>query len=832
MSILTVTNLNDSGSGSLRDAIASAKSGDTLKFKSSLAGKTLKLKSGQLVIDKNLTVDASAAPGVTISGNKTWRVFEIQGSNLKVTLRGLTVANGKTSANGLDGAGAGIRTANGTRLTLENSQLKNNIANGDGGGGLYAGNFSQTTIVNSAFEGNQTVGRGAGGQVSERGGGAIAIASGSQLTVNGSTFKQNSGINGGALNVLLSSLSVTNSTFIENSSVAGGAFGPDTRGYGGAIYTDGASFTPNASTKGTIKISRSRFDGNTGAGEGGGLFLFGYAGDTMTLEDSTIVNNSVRQDTRGVAAGGGLRVGGGGKFSMTNTTLANNRALSQGGGMWAGEGSPLDIRNSTFYGNRAESANGREGLGGAMLLAGGLPATIRRSTVANNYAGFQGGGFWGGGSATRLVRTLVASNQANNGGNPWNIYHNTGPFPFSNGGGNVEYNPYNPNDTTVFSGIPLIDPQLGAFVDNGTAVQAALEIGNPLVRAGATGSLLAIATDDLFFARDASNILTLPGNGQSLSFSLQGTKTSVVNEIGAFVVDDDRGTINGIAPGEAGYLEAALGRSQVIFSALPNSFPNIDTTRQLSFEPGSKLGFYLVQNGTTDGVLANLDSGKPFGSGNAPGNVFFATAAANPGGVEAMQVAEQGDGSFRLRWEDFWGEGPTDFADVEMSIELSSSPPSTSTRIQGAPQSEILDLTQLSGTIAAQFTDNNDAVYDNSFGLYAIDDLTGRIGNLQPGDPDYARAAVSQRIDLNAGLPGGQLLAPFFIADGTPEEFLSLNPENAAGSEPMAYFIQLGANPDGIDHIRLLGDNTFAFEDWFGGGDLDYNDYVVRVDLA
>jgi hypothetical protein len=46
------------------------------------------------------------------------------------------------------------------------------------------------------------------------------------------------------------------------------------------------------------------------------------------------------------------------------------------------------------------------------------------------------------------------------------------------------------------------------------------------------------------------------------------------------------------------------------------------------------------------------------------------------------------------------------------------------------------------------------------------------------------------------------------------------------------YFPFLGANADGVDHIRLLGDNTFGFEDLSGGGDRDYNDVIVRVSFA
>ncbi|MBW4557341.1 MAG: DUF4114 domain-containing protein [Trichormus sp. ATA11-4-KO1] len=71
----------------------------------------------------------------------------------------------------------------------------------------------------------------------------------------------------------------------------------------------------------------------------------------------------------------------------------------------------------------------------------------------------------------------------------------------------------------------------------------------------------------------------------------------------------------------------------------------------------------------------------------------------------------------------------------------------------------------------------------------------------------------------------GNIFAPFIISNGTVEQVLN-------GQTSEVYFPYLGANPGGVDHIRLLGDNTFGFEDLPGGGDLDYNDVIVRVDLS
>ena len=74
-----------------------------------------------------------------------------------------------------------------------------------------------------------------------------------------------------------------------------------------------------------------------------------------------------------------------------------------------GETSPTTITNSTFSGNRSESTDGNSGLGGAITLANGTNLTnIINTTIANNYAGFQGGGFWGGGTNVTLTNTILS----------------------------------------------------------------------------------------------------------------------------------------------------------------------------------------------------------------------------------------------------------------------------------------------------------------------------------------------------------------------------------------------------------------------------------------
>src|SRR5687768_12081893 len=76
-STLTVTNTNDGGAGSLRQAITNAISGDAIIFNPALAGQTITISS-TLVVNKNLTINGNAlASKVSVSGNNSVRVFNV-----------------------------------------------------------------------------------------------------------------------------------------------------------------------------------------------------------------------------------------------------------------------------------------------------------------------------------------------------------------------------------------------------------------------------------------------------------------------------------------------------------------------------------------------------------------------------------------------------------------------------------------------------------------------------------------------------------------------------------------------------------------------------------
>ena len=78
---ITVTNTNDSGADSLRDALASASDGDTINFDPSLNGQTITLTSGELVIPKSVMISGPGANNLTVSGSFPNRVFHV-GSGL------------------------------------------------------------------------------------------------------------------------------------------------------------------------------------------------------------------------------------------------------------------------------------------------------------------------------------------------------------------------------------------------------------------------------------------------------------------------------------------------------------------------------------------------------------------------------------------------------------------------------------------------------------------------------------------------------------------------------------------------------------------------------
>ena len=323
-----------------------------------------------------------------------------------------------------------------------------------------------------------------------------------------------------------------------------------------------------------------------------------------------------------------------------------------------------------------------------------------------------------------------------------------------------------------------------------------------------------------------------------LNFQLLNNNSEQIYEIGVFVVEDDQGSVDGLTPDDEGYLQTALSNSQtqIIFSTLfnqPNGF-DVERSRIIEGLSSDRLVVYLVQGGSTSEVLSGQISEDRV--------ILGSTFTDNPS--SSLQVEESEDGAYVLSWFDQNSTSESDLPEVVLSLEITTETTPIGTALQGQPERELIDLRSETEQRTANFSVQREAAYDSVTGLYRVDDELGTVDGIAPGEEGYAQAALARRVDnlelfvedggtqnTSAILDEGVIFAPYIIADGDVNEFLQQNPDNSSGEDIMAYFVYQGANPDGRDHIRLLGDNTFGFEDTFDGGDGDFNDLVLEVNF-
>ena len=377
---LTVTNLNDSGAGSLRDQCAAAVSGDTIVFQTGLAG-TITLISGIDLGSKSLTITGNAtglgAPSITLSGSGSWRILRQTGGTLTLSL--LNLQFGYASING-GGAILG-NVVNCTTCTF----TENLADNGGGGGAIRA--TGAVTCNGCTFTENETLG-GNGGAIycpsdvvtctnctfSNQGlavgmvqyGGAISAYT---VTCTGCTFAGNVVINSGGAIFGADSVTGTNCTFSGNSAGAGA-------GAGGAIYTD------------DIACTNCTFSGNSANPGGGAMFC-----DAGTI---------------------------------TNCTFSGNSATSGGGAISKADGNPLSCINCTFTGNSAGSEGG--------VIVAGASFTLAGCTFSANSAPVGG---CVSANVTAAITTVLATNCAFADTGAGTMFANTALASFASGGYNI-----------------------------------------------------------------------------------------------------------------------------------------------------------------------------------------------------------------------------------------------------------------------------------------------------------------------------------------------------------------------------------------------------------
>ena len=372
-----VTNLNDSGSGSFRQAVADTAGGGFVTFQYGLTG-IITLSSGEIVLNKSLIISGPGYSVITIKAASTSRIFNVlTGTRLlvnNVTLQGgggtvgddgglirclvdLTIDNCVLEDGQASGDGGAVYLSGG-EFNCYDSILQNNISTGGDGGAIRledstdSYHFSGTTFFYNAAYHN---------------GGALSVFNVSSGSLYNCTVHQSEAVtgNGGAVSVVSGDLNVDVTSIFSNKTTAG---------HGGGIYTSGCDLDV---------WGGSQISSNTAAGAGGGIYL---SGGSISYRHSTLAGNTASGHYNGAGGGGIAQFGGVGSWPLyvSESTISGNQATSYlGGGVYSE--ADANIVKSTFHDNHSG------GNGGGLYFAGAR-MTMERSTFSRNISGGAGGG--------------------------------------------------------------------------------------------------------------------------------------------------------------------------------------------------------------------------------------------------------------------------------------------------------------------------------------------------------------------------------------------------------------------------------------------------------
>lgn len=343
-----VENLNDNGSGSLRQAIldANAAAGaDTITFDASLSGgspivvNNLTVLTGTIPITGPLTITGPGSDNLSIVRDGNFDLFVtnfIEAGDL--TIEGLDFIGNTDDGGGLVVPSPGVDVAN---ITLRDTTWAGFEPNHTGGVLDVLRAAGNVRILNSTFADNSASGHG----------GAVSLFDVDGLVeISDSIFTGNStGSDGGAAWIAdPASVQISRSTFSGNS-----AFGN-----GGALILD--------EIQGDSLIELTTFDGNyadsndaSGTGYGGAIYVnIVFFDVSLTIRQSSILNSSLRSgDPTSYGAGLYIDVVGG-DVIVDSSTFAGGQFVDSDGDPSAGAGlsiglcaiasGSLTVINSTF----------------------------------------------------------------------------------------------------------------------------------------------------------------------------------------------------------------------------------------------------------------------------------------------------------------------------------------------------------------------------------------------------------------------------------------------------------------------------------------------------
>jgi hypothetical protein len=308
----TVSNLDDAGAGSLRQAVLDANAAggaDEVVFADGLTG-TITLES-QIDVTDDLTITGPGAGVITVSGGGDSRIFE---SSAPFTVRGLTFADA-----GPDTGGCGNDSGGAIRAREAPLEVADSVFSGNSGGYGASVYFYQTTanVSGSSFVGN----------VSNSGcdGPAVYGTNHDGLTISSSSFRDNTATDDEAGAVWSCSrdgaeLTIVSSEFTENHATSA-----DT-GRGGAIFA-----FPCDDSDAPVLIANSTITGNTSTDGGGGVAVYGFLGSfSVSLYQTTITDNTAGGPGGGVLLAGEGTAHIGGSILSDNTSTAEAEPVSVG----------------------------------------------------------------------------------------------------------------------------------------------------------------------------------------------------------------------------------------------------------------------------------------------------------------------------------------------------------------------------------------------------------------------------------------------------------------------------------------------------------------------
>jgi Ca2+-binding RTX toxin-like protein len=329
------------------------------------------------------------------------------------------------------------------------------------------------------------------------------------------------------------------------------------------------------------------------------------------------------------------------------------------------------------------------------------------------------------------------------------------------------------------------------------------------------------------------NLFNFISSAQGFGIKAQSQKQgSKVNEIVVLALDNAAGSINGLTLTSPGYFAAALDRAKTIFSTLGGDF--FDTSvREISIDPSKYYQFIEIQDASLSDVKQQITEGI------IPTNILYSLdSLSSP--IKVTENSTKNGYQVSINNDEL----------VLDILPLTGSAPSqrVGSNIQNtkAAENRLIDLTAYAGqTLKVDLNTKSSASYNNNIGFYAVEDAAGTIklgdGTLLTTDKaNYAVEAVKQAVlsatksdsKLDQNIAGGKIYAPVLISQGTLDSFIANNPTNLGGGNAIhAYFNYVGANPDKVDHFRLIGNNTFGVEDLYGGGDRDFNDLVINLNV-